>query len=326
MRVDSAGNYAERIAAAKELFDRYNRRTIAYSGRSWAARDDVFRREAVRLLRGLGRRRGRTLQAEGPLPEEVFLWENYLLACGPCNGGKNNRFSVVRGGRLVEVTRRRGDPIRRPRSGPPAPINPRDEEPLTFLDLEIVDTFMFLPREGLSEIDEARAGYTIEVLKLNRDVLLAARREAYGGVQSTGSSSIVSFVTAGKAMPYSEGCEKPSRPAPTRRYGGRCSASNPSSTSCAPCSRRSPKPWPGDGTACSCMPGRHSANSRTAPRSTGLAGAKKKPRASRPDWFLRDCQQRRARPGAFRRRPCRARQIGDCGRGRHVAGRGFGPE
>ena len=49
-----------------------------------------------------------------------------------------------------------------------------------FLDLEIVDTFVFLPKGGLSEIDEARAGYTIEVLKLNRDVLLAARREAYG--------------------------------------------------------------------------------------------------------------------------------------------------
>ena len=112
-------------------------------------------------------------------PEAVFVWDNYLLACGPCNGGKNNRFSVTRGGRLVNVTRRRGDPVRKPQSGPPALINPRNEDPLAFLALEIVDTFMFLPREVLSEVDEARAGYTIEALKLNREVLLAARREAY---------------------------------------------------------------------------------------------------------------------------------------------------
>lgn len=180
-RVDSAENYAERVVAGKELFDRYNRRD-----------NRVFRvvRERLATMCSGARRCGYCEDSVGDevehfkpkdlCPGAVFVWENYLLACGPCNGGKNNRFSVVRGGRLVEVTRRRGDPIRRPSSGPPAPINPRDENPLTFLDLEIVDTFMFLPREGLSEIDEARAEHTIEVLKLNRDVLLAARREAYG--------------------------------------------------------------------------------------------------------------------------------------------------
>ena len=186
VRVDSAGNYAERVVTAKDLFDRYNRRdnrvfrvvrgqlaTMCSGARRCSYCEDSVGDEVEHF------------KPKDLYPEAVFLWENYLLACGPCNGGKNNRFSVVRGGRLVEVTRRRGDPIRMPRSGPPAPINPRDEDPLMFLDLEIVDTFMFLPKEGLSEIDEARAGYTIEVLKLNRDVLLAARREAYGIVQST---------------------------------------------------------------------------------------------------------------------------------------------
>ena len=184
-RVDSAENYAERVAAGKELFDRYNRRN-----------NRVFRvvRERLATMCSGARRCGYCEDSVGDevehfkpkdlYPGAVFVWENYLLACGPCNGGKNNRFSVVRGGRLVEVTRRRGDPIRRPSSGPPAPINPRDEDPLTFLDLEIVDTFMFLPREDLSEIDEARAAYTIEVLKLNRDVLTEARGEAYGAYRA----------------------------------------------------------------------------------------------------------------------------------------------
>ena len=58
-------------------------------------------------------------------------------------------------------------------------IVPREDDPFAFLDLEIVGTFRFLPREDLREIDEERAEYTIGVLKLNRDVLLEARREAY---------------------------------------------------------------------------------------------------------------------------------------------------
>ena len=59
-------------------------------------------------------------------------------------------------------------------------IVPRDEDPLTFLDLELMETFIFLPREDLPEIDEARAEYTIEVLNLNREFLRVARRGAYG--------------------------------------------------------------------------------------------------------------------------------------------------
>ena len=55
---------------------------------------------------------------------------------------------------------------------------------MDFLDLEISDTFVFLPRDNLSRIDEMRAIYSIQVLKLNRDVLLAARREAYSSYRA----------------------------------------------------------------------------------------------------------------------------------------------
>ena len=180
-KVASAGKYAMQVEAGKCLFSRYNQQ-----------RNSVFRvvRERLADMCAGARRCGYCEDSVGDevehirpkdlYPETVFVWENYLLACGPCNRAKNNRFSVIRNGQLVDVTRRRGDPVRRPRSGAPAPINPRDEDPLGFLYLEIVDAFMFLPREGLPEVDELRAEYTIDVLKLNRDVLLAARREAYG--------------------------------------------------------------------------------------------------------------------------------------------------
>ena len=48
-------------------------------------------------------------------PDHTFLWDNYLYACGPCNGPKNNRFAVFDVRRLYLVgshasARSAGDP------------------------------------------------------------------------------------------------------------------------------------------------------------------------------------------------------------------------
>ena len=181
--VDAACSYAEQVDAGKELFDRYsgnvafravrNRLAVMCSG----ARRCGYCEDSV----------GDEIEHIKPkdlYPERTFVWENYLLACGQCNRGKSSRFSVIVCGDLVDVTRRRDAPVLRPPEGLPALIVPRDEDPLAFVDLEIVDTFMFLPREDLQGVDEERAEYTIEVLKLNRDVLLEARREAYGAYRA----------------------------------------------------------------------------------------------------------------------------------------------
>ena len=97
-----------------------------------------------------------------------------------CNRSKSNCFAVLRGGKVVDVTRPRRAPVRPPRRGAPAPIDPRREDPLQFLDLDIQKTFMFLPRLNTNPLSGERASYTIEILDLNRDILLAARQEAYG--------------------------------------------------------------------------------------------------------------------------------------------------
>ena len=183
--VDLAATYAERVEAGKRLFVRYNR-----------PGNPTFRdvRERLAVMCCGARRCGYCEDSVGDevehikpkelYPERTFVWENFLLACGQCNRGKSSRFTVVYHGRLVKVTRRREDPVLPPREGPPALIVPRDDNPLEFLDLEIVDTFMFLPRENLQRIDEERAEHTIEVLKLNRDILLQARRESYGAYRA----------------------------------------------------------------------------------------------------------------------------------------------
>ena len=184
-KVDKAGTYPKQVAAGKRLFESYNRQD-----------NQVFRSVRTRLtdMCAGAQRCGYCEDSVGDevehikpkdlYPEQVFVWENYLLACGRCNGGKSNRFSVINRGRLIEVTRRRNHPIRRPRAGASALINPRDEEPLEFFDLDLMGTFVFLPRIDLPRIDEQRASYTIDVLNLNRDVLLEARSEAYGAYRA----------------------------------------------------------------------------------------------------------------------------------------------
>ena len=115
-------------------------------------------------------------------PEAVFVWENYLYACGQCNSPKSNHYAVFshRTGAFVEVTRTGNAHIAKPELGEPVLINPRFEDPSEFLELDLLGTFYFLPVETLADRERQRAEYTLEVLRLNdRDYLLAARAEAF---------------------------------------------------------------------------------------------------------------------------------------------------
>ncbi len=120
-------------------------------------------------------------------PELVFTWQNYVYACGPCNGPKNNRFRIFhsRTGTVLDISRKAIDPVRKPPRGDPLLIDPRCEDPLRFLELEMEATFYLLPRLGLTKRDQLRAEYTIELLHLNdRDLLPRARRNAFGSFRA----------------------------------------------------------------------------------------------------------------------------------------------
>lgn len=179
-RVD-AGTYPERVETARRLFKQYNRRrnptfghvrqrlTLMCSGakRCHYCEDSVA--DEVEHFR-----------PKSLYPELTFVWTNYLLVCGRCNSSKGARFSVVAGRKLADVTRTHSTGIEPPALiGKPGLIDPRRENPLTYLLLDLVDTFVFLPNPELSGLEYDRARYTIDLLPLNQEFLLAARREAY---------------------------------------------------------------------------------------------------------------------------------------------------
>ena len=177
--VDSAGNYADRVAAAGRLFP----------GRSRNATFRVVRNRLRRMCASPDRcgwcedseaNQIDHIKPKALYPERTFVWENYLPACGVCNSGKGDRFAILGQNRAIDVTRGQGRPIVPPRSGAPALIDPRFEDPLEFLELEMVDTFWFQPKYGLSFPARDRAEYTIKRLKRNREALAAARRNVFG--------------------------------------------------------------------------------------------------------------------------------------------------
>ena len=178
--VERAGDYAAQVCEGAALFARYNRRENSVFV--------VVHRQLALMCPGARRCGYCEDSAESDIdhfrpkalyPDRVFVWENYLPSCAPCNRKKGRRFAVLKDGDLVCVGRRRGGPVERPVAGPPAIIDPRVEEPMRILTLDLLGTFRFLPREGVGREDEMRANYTITVLQLNRDVLTESRRRAY---------------------------------------------------------------------------------------------------------------------------------------------------
>ena len=184
-QVDAAGSYEDRVASAKAWFSRRNK----HSNRTFRK----VRESLTRMCSGAQRcvycedsvgDEVEHIQPKDLYPCLVFVWANYVYACGRCNGGKSNKFAVISGDRVVDVTRSRGGPVVPPEPGAPAFLNPRVEDPLGFLALDLEGTFMVLSRDDLPTIARKRTEFTIETLKLNRDVLLEARRTAFGSYRA----------------------------------------------------------------------------------------------------------------------------------------------
>lgn len=182
--IDGKAAFAERVAEAKRLFPQRNRA------------DNAVFREIRRVLDEMCSGARRCMYCEDSVadevehfkpkdfyPEAVFLWENYLYACGPCNGGKNNRFPLIAAatGQIFHLRRRPGDPILAPEAGNPALLDVRREDPLDFLQLDLRDTFFFQPRDSdTTSPAYSRAEQVIGILGLNaRDYLPKARAEAF---------------------------------------------------------------------------------------------------------------------------------------------------
>jgi uncharacterized protein (TIGR02646 family) len=179
-KLDALPHYAERVEAAKRAWDSKPRErfravrdvlTAMCSGEDRCMYCEDSTADEIEHVR-----------PKSLYPDHTFRWPNYLLTCGPCNGFKNNRFGVLSAGRraFVELARPPGAAVVQPEPGTMVLLDPRREDPLRFMILDLVFPFVFRPLHGRGCVARARAAYTIEVLGLNRDPLPRRREHAYG--------------------------------------------------------------------------------------------------------------------------------------------------
>lgn len=158
--VDEANSFSERVVAAKKLFKKRN----TLKNKTFK----VVRQTLDLICPGLRRccycedslaDEVEHIKPKDWYPELVFVWENYLYACGPCNGPKNNRYGIFhqKNGQIIHLSRTRAEAILEPPPGDPLLIDPRAEDPLDFLELDLSGTFYFLPRDGLDKRHIQRA-------------------------------------------------------------------------------------------------------------------------------------------------------------------------
>lgn len=116
-------------------------------------------------------------------PNFCFHWDNYVYACGNCNGPKNNKFAIFRkdDGSFYKVNPPKKTKATEPAEGNDVLINPRIDDPLDFCMLDLSLTFKFVVIAKAGTDDAVRADYTFnEVLRLNdREFLRKARKNAY---------------------------------------------------------------------------------------------------------------------------------------------------
>ncbi|MCB0532413.1 MAG: HNH endonuclease [Lewinellaceae bacterium] len=119
-------------------------------------------------------------------PELTFVWENYVYACGNCNGPKNNKFAVFRrdNNTLQKLNPPDWPKETQPPPGEPVLINPRVDDPMKFALLDLKGTFTFVQLPNTDNAVKQRFEYSFEeVLRLNhqeREFLREAREEAFG--------------------------------------------------------------------------------------------------------------------------------------------------
>ena len=121
-------------------------------------------------------------------PHQTFDWDNLLYTCGVCNGPKNNNFAVLNSpfsaGYTEGKVKKNAIPTPPP-LGKDALIDPRKENPLELLELELEETFRFSPRINDKNSEQYwKAEYTIKILRLNRDTLWKTRRCAFRSYRS----------------------------------------------------------------------------------------------------------------------------------------------
>lgn len=197
------GDYTSQVRSVETVFNRYNKKGNK-------AFDDVKKKltdmccGAIRChycedseADSVGHHAPKSLY-----PDLCFSWDNLFYACNSCNRPKRSQHAV-----FDEVSNQRidvpghprkfeGEQLTPPPSGQPVLLNPRVDNPLDYLFLDLQGRFEFAIFALPDTPAYFRAEYTRKTLNLNRPALYEARKSAYSTFE-TALEKYVSLKGAG---------------------------------------------------------------------------------------------------------------------------------
>ncbi len=179
--IDAQPTYTAQVHEGKRLFE-LHRSSVAFRPVSKALRELCAGARRCHYCEDSAATDIEHIWPKAYYPNLVFQWENYLFGCQRCNRPKSSICDVylnTTGQRtsIPKYVKEHGGP---PEAGVPVLINPRTEDPMRFMMLDLRDTFFFIPTGLPATMEWERAKHTIDLLKLNEaDVLPEARHEAY---------------------------------------------------------------------------------------------------------------------------------------------------
>jgi uncharacterized protein (TIGR02646 family) len=134
-------------------------------------------------------------------PSLAFVWGNYLLSCKGCNTAyKLDKFAIFNPkGSITKHILVRG---KKPVNTDTLLINPRKEDPTTFLRLNLVgQTFLYDPIYDVNTREYLKADYTTECLELNKDEALISTR---GNITKTYLERLQNYIKARNASTFDD--------------------------------------------------------------------------------------------------------------------------
>ncbi|MEZ0484846.1 aminoglycoside phosphotransferase [Fibrella aquatica] len=180
------GDYTAQVRSVETVFNRYNKRGNK-------AFDDV-KKKLTDMCCGAIRchycedSEADSVEHHAPknlYPDLCFSWDNLFYACSSCNRPKRSQYAVfgLASNQLINVPGHprqfQGEQLTPPPQGRPVLLNPRVDNPLDYLFLDIQGRFEFSIFSQPGTLAYDRAKYTRDTLKLNRPALYEARKSAY---------------------------------------------------------------------------------------------------------------------------------------------------
>lgn len=178
-RINSQPTYPDRVSEAAKLWEAKNRRLFdSIKDQLWLVAGPS---KCCLYCETSTSPDVEHVQPKALYPDRAFQYDNYLMACNPCNTRKGSKAILELNGAIIVHQRGPKDPIVPPPAGTWWFLDPFSFDPMEYLFLDLIGgSFLYSPMFPQDPVKNLAAEETLRVLGLNeRQELVSRRRNAF---------------------------------------------------------------------------------------------------------------------------------------------------